>query len=49
MSLFPPFATQKLTLDEFVAGYCMKDMSQGYIDINIDEDKQLITYKVSVK
>ncbi len=30
-------------------GYCMKDMSQGYIDIKIDEDKQLISYKVSVK
>ncbi len=49
MSLFPPFQSQKLTLDEFVAGYCMEDMSQGYIDIKIDENKQLISYKVSVK
>jgi len=49
MSLFPPFQSQKLSIDEFVAGYCMKDTSQGYIDIKINEDKQLISYKVSVK
>jgi len=49
MSLFPPFGTQKLTLDEFVAGYCMEDMSQGYIDIKIDENKLLISYKISVR
>jgi predicted amidohydrolase YtcJ len=49
MSLFPPFQSQKLALDEFVAGYCMKDMSQGYIDIKIDEDKLLISYKITVK
>jgi hypothetical protein len=49
MSLFPPFPNQKLTLDEFVAGYCKKDMNHGYIDIKIGEDKKLISYKVSVK
>ena len=49
MSLFPPLQTQKLTLDEFVAGYCMEDMENGFIDISTDEDKPSISYKVSKK
>ena len=49
MSLFPPLPSQKLTLDEFIAGYCMADIKNGFVDINIDEDKKSIAYKVSIK
>jgi predicted amidohydrolase YtcJ len=35
-ALFPPFPGQRLTLDELVAGYCMADLSNGYIDIAVD-------------
>jgi len=49
MSLFPPLPSQKLTLDEFIAGYCMADIENGFIDINIDKDKKSIAYKVSIK
>jgi predicted amidohydrolase YtcJ len=37
MSLFPPYAQQRLTLDEFIAGYCMPDKSYGQIDLEIDD------------
>ena len=36
-SLFPPFPRQKLTLDEFIAGYCMPDKSHGRIELEMDE------------
>ncbi len=36
-SLFPPFAGQKLSLEEFVDGYCMPDKSYGEIQFFIDE------------
>ncbi len=35
-ALFPPVEGQRLTLAEFVAGYCMPDFSNGYIDVSID-------------
>lgn len=34
-SLFPPFPDQRLTLDEFTAGYCMPDRSYGQIGLEI--------------
>lgn len=37
MSLFPPYPQQRLTLDEFIAGYCMPDKSYGQIDLEIDD------------
>lgn len=48
-SLFPPNPSQKLTLDEYIAGYCMPDMENGHIEIEIDDEKQLITTEVVVK
>ncbi|MGE5342529.1 MAG: amidohydrolase family protein [Candidatus Omnitrophota bacterium] len=36
-SLFPPYPSQKLTLDEFVAGYCMPDTSRGSIAVEWDD------------
>lgn len=41
-ALFPPCETQRLSIDEFVAGYCMPDMQQGYIDVTIDEKKATV-------
>lgn len=49
MSLFPPYSSQRLTLDEFVAGYCLPDLSRGHIDVEIDEEERTVTVtKVSI-
>jgi predicted amidohydrolase YtcJ len=42
MSLFPPVASQRLTMDEFVAGYCLPDTSKGSIEITIDPEQQTV-------
>ena len=36
-ALFPPFPGQRLTLEEFTAGYCMPDNSYGSIELEIDD------------
>ena len=36
-SLFPPLAQQRLTIDEFTAGYCMPDKTHGHIELEMDE------------
>ena len=36
-SLFPPLPRQRLTIDEFTAGYCMPDKIHGHIELEIDE------------
>jgi predicted amidohydrolase YtcJ len=36
-SLFPPVPGQRLTLDEFTAGYCMPDKTHGRIELEMDE------------
>lgn len=41
-SLFPPFLQQRLTLDEFIAGYCMPDKTYGQVEIEINEKTQKI-------
>ncbi len=48
-SLFPPYPSQQLTLDEYIAGYCMPDMEHGHIEVEIDEENQSITTEVIVK
>jgi len=48
-SLFPPFSGQRLTLDEFVAGYCMSDYCNGYIDIAIDYESREVKAEVVLK
>ncbi len=45
-SLFPPFAEQTLTLEEFIAGYCMPDQKNGYIKIEIDEQEKNIKTEI---
>ena len=37
-SLFPPYPQQRLTLNEFVAGYCMTDQSDEWINVSISDD-----------
>lgn len=41
-AFFPPVAGQRLTPDEFVAGYCLHDLAQGSIQLDIDESKQTV-------
>jgi predicted amidohydrolase YtcJ len=48
-ALFPPFAGQRLTLEEFVAGYCLPDMKPGWLDLEIDERKKKAEVKVCLK
>ena len=48
-SLFPPFADQALTLEEFIAGYCMPDQKNGYIKIAIDEAEKHIKIEIVSK
>jgi hypothetical protein len=41
-SLFPPFPSQRMNLDEFSAAYCMPDEQQGWIDVDIDESRKSV-------
>jgi len=41
-SLFPYHESQRLTLDEFVAGYCVEEEAVGSIEFMIDEDSEQI-------
>ncbi len=45
-ALFPPFDGQRLTLDEFVAGYCMPDCRNGHIDVCIDCEGKAVETEV---
>lgn len=46
-SFFPAIETQRLTMDEFVAGYCLDDKTHGSIELEIDEDLRALRYTVS--
>lgn len=46
MALFPPYEEQKLTLDEFVAGYCLDTFSPGHIDVTVEYERQMIECSV---
>ncbi|MDC0948754.1 amidohydrolase family protein [Gammaproteobacteria bacterium] len=41
-SLFPKVAGQRLSLDEFVAGYCLVDPTVGEIELSIDQSAQRV-------
>jgi predicted amidohydrolase YtcJ len=43
MSLFPPLPSQAMTLEEFVAGYCMPDFTNGALELEIDDDARAIS------
>jgi predicted amidohydrolase YtcJ len=48
MSLFPPYEEQKLTLDEFIAGYCLDTFSPGHIDVAVDYANHMIECPVHI-
>jgi predicted amidohydrolase YtcJ len=47
-ALFPPFPGQVLRMDEFVAGYCMPDLENGFIDVAIDDENRKIFTEVTL-
>lgn len=48
-ALFPPFPGQRLTLEEFIAGYCMPDCHNGHIDASIDYEGRRVDLDVVLK
>ncbi len=47
-ALFPPHAGQALTLDEFVAGYCVADTGPGRVEVETDRAAQRVTCRVAL-
>ena len=47
-ALFPAYMSQVLTIDEFVAGYCVEDYNNGYIDVIIDTEKKTVVTDVKI-
>lgn len=47
-ALFPPYEGQRLTLDEFVAGYCLPDETYGHIEVLVDEEESKVTTQVTL-
>ena len=45
-SLFPHYAGQKLTLEEFTAGYCFTEGEGGHIEARIDADNRQVTCRI---
>ena len=45
-SLFPPVEGQRLTLDEYVAGYCTDNFDKGYIEVEIDNANRKVDMKI---
>lgn len=46
-ALFPPLPGQRLSLEEFVAGYCMPDLANGHLDLRIDHHGGSVAVEVS--
>ena len=47
-SLFPPLPSQVLTIEEFVAGYCVDGTSPGQITVEVDRENQRIRSRVEL-
>jgi predicted amidohydrolase YtcJ len=45
-SFFPPYDSQKLSLDELVSGYCMNNFDSGQIDVIIDRKNRRVQTRV---
>lgn len=41
-ALFPPQPEQRLSLEEFAAGYCLPDLERGWVELEIDEPRQRV-------
>ncbi|MDD2385831.1 MAG: amidohydrolase family protein [Bacteroidales bacterium] len=48
-SIFPPISEQKLSLDEFVAAYCIDNTNHGHIEIEIDQLKKKVISRIICK
>lgn len=48
-SLFPSQPEQRLSLEEFIAGYCLRDDSAGSLDVGVDEQLQTVEIQLSPK
>lgn len=47
-SIFPPLASQVLTLDEFVAGYCLDRSDLGSIEVEVDRENRRVRSRVEL-
>ncbi|MFW6176064.1 MAG: amidohydrolase family protein [Thermoplasmatota archaeon] len=47
--LFPPLDSQKLTLEEFIDGYCVNNMKKGHVDVEIDYEENKLSTDVVLK
>ena len=47
-SLFPPVPGQRLSLDEYVAGYCTDNFDKGYIEVEIDQNNRKVDATVKI-
>ena len=45
-SFFPEIPTQKFSIPEFTAAYCLDDFSKGSINLKIDESTRSISYDI---
>ncbi len=45
-ALFPPRPGQRLTLGEFVDGYCLPDLAAGWLDVEIDPARRSVAVRV---
>jgi len=48
-SLFPAFPGQRLTLHEFVAGYCLPNIDAGHIEVQLDTEYRQVDCRIVVK
>jgi len=48
-SLFPACPGQRLSLDEFIHGYCVEGFDHGYIEIEIDEKRRRVDTAVRIQ
>ncbi|EAR10304.1 amidohydrolase family protein [Reinekea blandensis] len=45
-SLFPLYDEQRLTMDEFIQGYCMPDMTHGSLNVTVNTQEKTVKVEV---
>ena len=45
-ALFPPCPGQRLTPEEFRAGYCLPDLAAGWLDLTVDEARRKLSVRI---
>lgn len=48
-AIFPPYKRQKLSINEIIEGYCLDTKKFGFIEIEINRDKQEIKTDINIK